>query len=170
MQMALTLQSYLKMHRRDLGKVAVENGMVRYFTLNYAVCPCKDLYAFKENSSLLGYLQQNCKGWVNSPKETYTINYIAICLLAVIKEKGISHSTRWHELILCDAELEKVFKKQYIYLSQIRGFISKHLEGARRQKQTPPLLCVDIETVNSLLGGSYSETEYTRDLCGFDSE
>ena len=50
--------------------------------LIYKCCPHNFRYKFKKDSPLRKYLKTKCKGFVESPDDLYTINYIVIVLLA----------------------------------------------------------------------------------------
>lgn len=104
------------------------------------ICPCRDLLPFKENSSLLKYLETHCKGWVVSPSNRYTLNYVLIVLLANLREKGFLQTKAQRYLcVKGDSVFRKIegFRAKITQVSSLRHIIaSRHFNTAENSKYT----------------------------------
>lgn len=99
-------------------------------------CPSYFKHSFKKNSALKTYLETHCLGWVTDPLGKYTVNYIAIVLLADFRHKNL-YDPIFPGIIRCTPELSKVFDIDELALISLRAAILEHLEGEQDLSMFP---------------------------------
>lgn len=78
----------------NFGSYATKGkGLICYVDLIYKPCVCHKFYQFKPDSILPQYIKDNCKGWVDSFNNKYTLNYILFNLVFHWKSQGLVYQS-----------------------------------------------------------------------------
>lgn len=144
----------------------VSNAPIQYVNLPYRVCPCRERFTFKRNSQLHAYLKHS-QGWVEDPKNKYTLNYIIVNLLVIAKERNFIFNPELtvNATIFCDDELQKAIGYTCFLLKEIRQIVLAHVElGDFTYYDAPPFLCVNESLLKSIFE-PYYERRYVMQVC-----
>ena len=125
-----------------------------YRSLDIKPCPHGEKYTL-EDSTLLQYLMEDCKGFQIDPEGKYTLNYVITVLLANWKEKQlIQHCT-----VLTNGRIKRAFGTydSCFCLTELRAMVLRYfdtkefflLEGYYRIYRAP-LWCLDSSLMEQL--------------------
>lgn len=124
-----------------------EHSQLMLKDIKYTACPCKERYSFKSNCLLKRYLEGSSE-WLPSIDDKYTLNYVVLSLLAIVKRKGL---VRNREAVICDRELRSALGCNSFIIYEIRRILQRHLTNEEDLSgNTAPLFCVPNELVGYL--------------------
>ena len=117
----------------DFGTWIIENNTLVWSSLVYEVCGCEDIYSFKQDSTLLAYLRDNCPGWVSNPYNRYTLKYIIFVIVShsramrILKKNGpfFMFTRQNDEGLAFSRALDPSITGAAFYLDSLRPLIEK---------------------------------------------
>jgi len=119
----------ITLHRCPISRHKKVGLHHRYPYLRFQVCPHRNRYFFKHNSSLKSYLTNHCHGFVPSPDGLYNINYLVIIILKNCEELNLIGPGGF--IISTTSYLKKAFKttEPCLKITEIRRRVISQLEA-----------------------------------------